>query len=684
MPATRLRFLFSAADMSRIDPASVIVEDVPAIANGVTAGFTMRIRFHVTNPAAGAPRIQPLFPGTLTFLADPTQPGVIPDPATDVIDNSTYDDWRTTGSLMVTRLLRLSTPLTTAALLVEPTHVWCSPVRMTRDFLFESLLHHLPVTLNVPGVDLRDEARKERYVIAGFLAGTCSPAIRQNSGANAALDDVAAVQMPEVIMSPGGDVVLDIAVAHSPRSPRDGKLKPRDGELGRLDALAPGLAATSPLHPANGSLPARLVYRELRGMFVEPATPVMDAMLPGWPQAPRLLPLRFTRIWKPQAECSVHLPRQNVLVTDTAGSTLLRQRIPHHGIVYLCQPMPANGAAAPPPPVVRIEIEGGMRWLDGALPKLWQIKGGLDPVTFDLSMPAIPHVVMRLPMSEAMLSDETRSKAINENVAVCTYVSLRRTIRAWVDNRIAGGRLTYGVKFTAPDTLPLIEDAIPNAANLAKNQPDPDTTPNACYPFFKDTLAGLFPGDAPLFTNEHPGSPSPKRPLYLVMWDLWQSLWDTDPLKDPVSNPASRDYYSDEHVGHGSAGAMVQMGLAAYHHLPLRRNPGESDTDFATRLDVEKYSGRIALALQDGLMPGALVQYWWTSREYVLRSSRSREQDNGGHSLIFESYEPDATSLFKRLRLIDGGGVETETVYMLHHSTPYMHNPVWITANWTE
>lgn len=293
-----LRFLLSSADQARVDPASVTVSDVAAlpVPGGALAGRgALLISFRVTDPAAGAPQLRPLFPGGVQYLASAGAPGTLPEPDAVVLTAAGHATWRTLGSIAIRikdKNVRTGLEEHGLDLEVMPTVSWYAPVRLTEAFMLTTLIAGLAKAkiARPPSIVKPSDAAWPRHAVSGFLRGTYQPELRL--GARAADDDVVKHAMPAVEMAANGQVSLFITMATAHETPQD-------GEAGALDALAGGRPRTDPAHPINAGIPARHVYRRVRSRLLDGAVgrPVADRILADWPLARRYFPLFVTRTW---------------------------------------------------------------------------------------------------------------------------------------------------------------------------------------------------------------------------------------------------------------------------------------------------------------------------------------------------------------------------------------------------
>lgn len=711
-PEPFLRFLFAEADLDRIDPASVAPVDEPYSATpapGRPYPQALRLSFRVLDPSAGPPRLQPLFPGALRFIADPSAPGSLPSPLeTDVDDAAAYATWNTLGTLMVAlsdRDVTWALEELASGLGVSPNVAWYAPVRIPREFLATALSKlGSEDGIGASPVVWPDWPDWRSYAASGFLAGTYQPELRL--GEDEASDDVAQQPMPVVEMAEDGAVELWVHLARA--------TDPQDAPGAAFDELAAGTEPFDPVHPRNGAVPARHVYRSLRDQLVGAgsAHPVKDKVLADWPQAPGYLPLRFTRSWTPVANCSAYFPAQVVHVEDAAplGAALLEQRLAAHGVLWLTQPPLVEGWL---PEQVRVSLTGGMRWLDGATPESWRVAAAEDPLVLDLLAEPVPHVVLRRRMAEEMLADTDRPAPKGPS---CTYMSLRRAVRALVDQRITGGRLVFETLRTSPRqrrtssalTLALMRDAWGAVPADIGAEPDvlADCKPSvwvtegdpldAASLSLERILRAFFPDEvlAELVHN----SLTPRTPLDggQVAYDLWLTV-----ILQFQCDPVQRNF-SELHIGRGGAGSMVSRGLADYH-VDLAPDTGEGH---------RAYVRRVATAMLSGLEPGAVLQWWMRSADYDALRTRGvpleQDPDNPsddcfdkrpalssfGHSPVFESYLTATDGTVTGIKVIDQEGTsdyryETDVkvgptrVLDLLHSEVFAPE-VWSAANWRE
>jgi hypothetical protein len=448
-------------------------------------------------------------------------------------------------------------------------------------------------------------------------------------------------------------------------------------------------------------IPARHVYRSLRAAMMDAAEflPIPNAVLADWPQAPRYFPLRFTRTWQPIENCSVHFPTQSVHVQDEMGR-LIHQRLPAHGVFYLDQE-PASPEPAPPDVVVSVarrpDLPAGeeMRYLDGATPPTppggppppprWRVKGDVNPLAYDFASVTTPHIIVRRRMSKEMFV-ESRPRPEGDR---CTYLSLRRCVRALINNRIAGGRLNFRPGTTGPVTRWLMNDSWQgtgaNADICANNRPLPGDDPVHALDLVP-ILQAFFPDNVPAQTI---GGNQNRTTIYdggQIAYHLWQTRLDR------LQAEGTKRNFPIAHVGRGGSGALRSVGLAARYRVDLTRIPGENDATYFDRIVGEMLAG---------LEPGAVLQFWNLNSDYEAIKDCQNQAIPGdslppparvhyGHSPIFLEYMGPAGTP-TGIKVIDQFG-ETECPVT---GTAAARNrrlawgggdpeDIWIAANWEE
>jgi hypothetical protein len=669
MRAGFLLFPFSPADQARIEAASIVVDDI-AFAAAPAAGSpypqAMRVAFRLT-AASPIPQIRPLFPGQLRFIPDPAAPGVTPAPNDIEFTAAAFATWRTRGTLRLT--IDVEAAQAMAALVpgfeVLPNVVWYSPVRISQDFLFTTLRTGLRKDRvgGTPSIAPSD-ARWEKHAVARFLEGRYEPVLRP--GTSAATDDRIAHPMPTVHPA-GAQNNVTLLVTAAARQP------PKDGPRRRFDELSAGVDQDDPTHVANGAVPARHLHRSLRPHLTDAAAggASPDAVLATGGTTPVYHALRFTRTWKPVAECSVHLPEQQVVVADAAGSQLATQRLPAHGVFFWS--FPANAPARN----LRVSITGDMRWIDGATAAVWRQAAAGAALAFDLTATPSPHIQLRRRMRDAILA-EPRDRP---GGSACTYMSMRRSVRALVDNRICGGRLNFGRGVTGPATRQLMDDAwtgTPASSGILRdNRPLPNTDPGPGALRLVPILQAFFPDPVPAQSI----GGSTNRTIIFDGGEMAYRLWQT--IFDSFHAAGTKRNFPPAHVGRGGPGALVASGLAGAYHVNPTRNAGEGD---------DAYFDRIVGVMTAGLEPGAILQFWNDDRDFegikaTQTAATAHAMHSYGHSPVFLGYVR-VGGVVTAVRVIDQFGESNCDIQggagsrRLEWSND--EQAIWVAANWTD
>ncbi|MBV6431979.1 MAG: hypothetical protein IANPNBLG_02112 [Bryobacteraceae bacterium] len=685
-----LYFPFSLTDQQRIDSASVVVTDLPyasGIAPGVAQPQSMRLTFRVLDPSNGPPALRPMVPGTLQYM--PGGAGALPTPA-DIqfladgsLDPAPYAGWNTTGSIFVTvsdaKVAADYTALATG-LEVVPNRFWYSPVVLGFDFLSQTLLNGLDKTSIVAdaaaGTITKPSAAEWKGIaVSSMLGGQYTPKLNR-AGGTRIQDDIAKYPMPTVVMAADGTVTLIITCARY-EAFRDGPASLFDDVL----AQAQDLPETDPSHPRNGMVPARHVYRKLQAGLIDRGIPgdfiaeTADAMLADWPAAPRYFPIRFTRVWQPQPECSGWFMLANIQILDGNGTELLRQRMPSHGMFYLSQ-APTDPDALPP--FVQVALLGPLKLQSGSLDRPWMLPASTLAQPAALTTGSIPHFLARLPMHIGVVLETP--DAIRDNV-FCVFASLRRVVRAWIDNRICGGRLVFRTALTSAGARKLIDNSlgVVPRQNVWPSGPfgdrvaEPDLTTGLFQ--MRDILEIFFPAEAPVCTV----GGTTDRPTVYTVGGVAYRLWLT--AVEAFESNATKCNFPDEHVGRGAPAALVYLGLGHYQVNPA---PAAPDAEMNGYIAVN-----VAEMLSGGLVSGATLQFWDRNNDYskiVARQMLSSENlESIGHSPIFSTYLPSADA--------------AESIVVMDHHLDWTDCPVkdggalswagfepqvWLAANWDE
>lgn len=683
-------FLFTATDQALIDETTIVVSDEPYSlppAAGQPCVQSLRIQFALKDPAAALPQARPLGPGTLTFYPDAAAGRTGPTRATADVAN--IGTWPTVGTM----LLRLDRPeiqtrlAEITGLPVVPSHIWYSKVEITSGFL-STTLPALRQTESLQNTTTRHQAtspERLRDLIVGLFKMQPLPQVRE--GTTAAGDHLATVAMPTVV-SQGGQVELHVTMAHNP--------PPYDGTTNDFENPS-AIPIDDPAHPSFGAIPARHVYRSARtnasGDMANAGTgnAVANMILARDNSTPEYYAVRFTRIWKPDDDCSVHFPSQRIVVLPGVGSYRFECRLPCHGIVFVpVTPIEALAGLQFNLRVVTDSTEPAraMWWLTastaaGPVPEVWKDMAANLPVPLDLS--ATAHFVMRRRMSQEIIYDRV-ARPKNDGAA-CTYFSMRRAVRAFVNNRIAGGRLNFEVWYNASNELKgrnktatrkLVQDAIGAAAGNAilDGKPDHRGDPGTEAAKLLPVLEALFSDDVPPATVDGTASPDPHQKYGWVAYYLWQTGY----TQSRKTNTATRafDY---GWLGGGGAGALVALGLGDYVVNPgvtITRNAAETDTSYQSRIAEHM--------LAAGVEPGAALQFWDQFSDLDAIRNRTLNTGASGHSPTFLRYasgsEPRGMSVLDQYSVSTCPCTGASGHFTLEW---YGYKPgVWIAANWYE
>lgn len=677
-----LRFFLSATDQARVDPASVTVIDVPP--GNSTAADQALISFTITNPAAGAPQLRPVFPGFLRYEASPVAPGDLPEPAAIDLTPAGYATWRTRGTLQVFLLmdkeleegLRQHSP----GLEAQPNIAWYWPVKLTETFMLTTLISGLrkeKVGTDSSSLIKPTNPDWSKHAVSRFLQGSYHPVLRL--GATAADDDTVMHSMPSVVMEPDGKVTLNVAIARR-------QLLPQDGEVGELDAVTPNVDQLSPFHARNPGIPARHFYRSVRAHLIDggPTAPLADLVLKTWPHARRYFPFKITRTWQDVPNFSVVFPSRRAKVTTGPTSSIVLP-IPAHGVVYVPQD-PAT--PEPQPPVLKLDsiqpvTNPPTTFLDGATPNAWKVKSGTDPVS--LSTTSVTHVILRRPLSEEILADPVFP---NPEENRCTYMSLRRATRAFVDHRLTGGRLAHEEAMVDRDRKEkkrLLKTSDPtrnlmiaawgtdSAKILLNGNPDPwDLFPSDASRRLQKIWRLFFPDIVPAKVIDSSGSTD--RTVFLEGGEMMYSLWQS--MEDVLANNGSKRNFSNDHVGMGAPGAIVSVELSKGFLTTTIPHINPSPTEAEIKNNIAE--------MLNSLTPGCILQFWTKRKGYQDRRLRSMAVAEG-HSPIFREYLLDSSGAKIGIIVVDqfGGNIECP-VRNGRLTWAGVRKDIWIAAQWDD
>jgi hypothetical protein len=668
-----LRFFLSSADQARVNPASVTAVDLSPAVNSFGGDIT-QISFTINNPAAGAPQLLPIFPGIMIYEAEPGAPGDLPEPADIILTPTGYAKWRTRGTLLVgwnNNKIEAGMLEHGLGLEVQPNMSWYWPVQLPETFMLTTL------TSGLRKVDVIDPTSGKKikpahpdwpkHAVSRFLQGRYFPELRL--GSTAADDDVVKNSMPTAVMSSNGEVTLTIAIARWQH--------PQDGSPEELSKLTPSLSIFSPFNARYGGIPARHVYRSLRAHLIDagPSAPLADKILHPWPRARRYFPFRLTRTWQDVPNFSVQFPLRHAKVM-TGPSSSLELRIPPHGVVYVPQD-PAN----PPPPLPVLTLDSIMpsttpptTFLDGMTPDAWKVRSGTSPIP--LSNSSVTHVILRRPMGEEILAD---SDFPNPDEDRCTYMSLRRATRAFVDHRLTGGRLTHEGRKTQDVTKRLMVAAwnTDSAKILWNNNPTPGPNkidgdrPGKQARRLEKIWQLFFPDIVPAKVIDSSGSTH--RTVFLDGGRMMYSLWQSN--EDAFAGNGSKRNFSNDHVAMGAPGAIVSVGLSKGFLTTTIPHKNPSPTEPEIQNNVSE--------MLQKLTPGCLLQYWSTREGYQLERSRSGTIQSG-HSPIFQEYMLDASGNKVGIKIVDQNGNNIQCPVVNGRIKYGVRKDIWIAAQWDD
>lgn len=664
--ANFLLFFLSPHHQARIIPNSIQVSD-----EFIDHTHALKISFTIADPQNGAPEIRLLWPGRIDFRAEPNYPGAAPQPQSVELTPAAYATWPTVGTLRLKALDERARAIAQAAgdLEVAPNCLWYFPLKLSQPFLFTTIGERLGShVIDAFGNKIQKTSGEyARNAIAWFLQGKYGPVVYA--------DQRTQVPMPTVVMTNTGAVTLYLAAAQIREL--------QDGRREELNSIASNLPESDPSHPVNGSIPPRRVLQKLSAAMGDmrgtnnALLPLPQKIIEPPAQSRPLTALRFRRTWKKLPNNSRYFPTQEVMINDaTTNELLLHSRIPHHGVVYFKAPGTTAAAAQ-----IRVKILGGMRFLKGDddTQPLWREKAVSSEAThaFNPAGP-MPEIILRRPMAEEIFTEHGLASS------GCTYQSMRRTIRALANNRIAGGQLNYvsllEKKSKRQRSLDLLKQALGNAANRIKGSKpsqvvEEDEEGNVVGPGIGDLAMSLKPVWAAFFPNGDKA------------YSLWQSAAADWYRSDGSVEPHYQD--AEPFFARGAPGALAYLGLATLHYDPRKfrdsAHSGES---------VDDYAKEMTQTILAGLSPGALLQFWLKHEGYeILKTRRATEAEKAkprqlfvGHSLIFERYNA-ANGVIVGIHVRDQNGNQGVPVSLLPSGRLrwFGREPdIWLAANWDE
>ncbi len=677
-----LKFVFAPADLAAIQFESIQLSEEPLSENPappLPPPQSLHVRFTLSGTTR--PQVRAPFAGRVQFLPSPDDSRPPPDFDDIELTAASLDPLRRLGTLLFIADSDATTELEAALpdAPIRPTRMWVGPVEVTTEFLLTTLpalqrgrLRSGSSTYNLNHADWHKAAVTE------FLRGNYNPQIALDDASEPDGRDDYLLDMPEAAAG-GGTYDLDIAVAYHRTAPQDGR--PRD-----FDDRAPaGVTATSPHHPSNGWLPARWFLTSVPWHGADAADMVYDELTGPATNTTRYYPLVCTRTWQIIDNCSFHFPDQIIDIEFTNGQnpSVVSTVLPSHGVVFVpVVDNPAPGAALPisvsfrprgtPVGAALANEQYTMTWLDGATPDSWRTMGTVIPLPFPFFGLSPTHIILRRRMTDEMLIERQLSKC---SAWGCTYLSLRRTVRSLVNNRICGGRLNAESRTREP-TMDLMYAAFGANSNLPRRVRNELPSQRSEHP--DDEMGRLIPFLETFFPQAPPGHAGCTNTLGRAAYNVWQTI------TEPAEQGSHRDDYPDDCVGRGAPGAAVMLGLATFE-VNIERNTGEGET---------AWKHRMVDAMGQGLRPGAVLQKWERLGWFEALGSRTAGSSTGsraGHSPLFVRYAtPGSNYSLPSMMIYDQFGEgkystsEEDGTRSLNKEYYPARIDAWVAANWIE
>ena len=342
---------------------------------------------------------------------------------------------------------------------------------------------------------------------------------------------------------------------------------------------------------------------------------------------------------------SVYFPSQivEVVSSDVTPGSLIKSRLPPNGKLFVRLPQEQTIRN------ITVSVIGGMKILKGETPNAWNEVAKHFPLEYDISEVSNPHIIIRRRLGEEMLVE--RIPPING--AFCTYLSLRRFIRSFIDHRISGGRLNNQELKSSSHwriTKRLIDQAIPGiSGSVDKGRPLTDF--NLMKSEWEDRVSSYHDREErkkkiiqiamnslkPIMEKMFPdGTPHSKGEIAFFLW--------VSNLRKFV-DPEFKESFSPEQMGRGAAGAILWLGLADNYAFISDRSTADGT------IDDTKYIERIfeSIVTKEYLEPGGVLQWWNVVKDFEdmsLRIDEHRDEwsvpgkklQSIGHSLIFADY----------------------------------------------
>jgi hypothetical protein len=420
-------------------------------------------------------------------------------------------------------------------------------------------------------------------------------------------------------------------------------------------------------------MPARHIYREVRPHLIDGmvGNAFADAVLAAWPRAPRYFAVPVTRTWQKVPNFSIQLPRRKLVLQVNTGPTI-ELPIPAHGVVYVPQ-APANPAPSAPQVFIGGLAGDPASFLDGRTAQAWKQKAQSTTIVINFADAAPnPHVILRRPMREEILADPVfpAPKGLR-----CTYMSLRRATRAFVDHRLTGGRLVHEKGKTQSPTKELMKQAWneDSAKILVNNKPLPSASPGKARDLEKIWQL-FFPDTVPAQVIDASGSTD--RTVEYDGGRMMYALWQVN--EDEQRGNGTKRNFENAHVGTGAPGAIVAVALSGGYLV----KPPHDDPDPSVITD--NVNEMLTL-----LTPGCVLQFWDRRIDYARVRTRSATAVDRtyGHSPLFRKYMPlDANGVPTGIVVIDqfGGDSKCPLVGEKLKWGSGDGEDIWIAAQWDE
>jgi len=678
-------FIFSAEDQANIDQNSISIEETPYSTSNIVSGeqpLSIILSFTLVDPSVNL-SIYPLFPGEITFIPSESSLGITPSPEAVTLDHNAYLSWKTEGKLMI-KAGFMEEPYLREKLSnsfpIYPNIMWISGIKLTEEFLFETLAEGTGLEKGAvstqSGIIEEVEGDWRKFAVGEFLSSNYTPNLKFDINAVSNYN----FAMPIAAVDQDGNIRVTIEFAHT----RGRALDTIDYQNGLLDFFETNyfnIPSISSAFEAHGLVPAVLVYRQCLSQLTNSGI-LWERLVTS---NNKYFIFRFTRTWQPIENYSLNLPQQILEIKNDDNEVLLQTKIPAHGIVFL--PNQTNQ-------VVHLNLSGEMTWLPYD-DECWKKRGTKNqiPVNIELdslgTQVSIPHVILRNKMSTEMVLDRSEQEPGGGN---CTYISIRRFTRAFINNRITGGRLLqelYLKKQTQAkfDRLyyilsgshnvnrELIQSAcsldIADESTFIPVRNDTESTKSAqilgrkdILPYFKAFFPELISGSTTLTKGE-------------AAFNVWSSNLYI------ANRPANRALYNHENVGYGGPGALVALGLADWH-IPI------PDLEQRISETEDAFSDRNAKGLMTGLEQGTVLQFWYSKENFIDAKDRTYEgKIYYGHSPVFTGYKSGI--IFNRLDgifILDQKGarlcnlIENDSRITLEWSGDEQY--IWIGIKWLE